>query len=149
MLRKLFFFFFLQDARFGEILDKLRLQKRGTGINWSPQYNMETLMNLFFVHNSKSKLSFSLRWGGHSSCWKYLWHFELRSPRLFWSGARAERDWRRQSSHQHREEAGEEQDYWRPHAQVEALLSVGCYCACAWCTLLFSKLYFSLLVNET
>ena len=59
-------------------------------------------------------------------CWhggrgQHFWHFQLRPPRLLRGGARPDRDWRRQSSHQHGEETRKEQGHRWPHSQIRSL----------------------------
>ena len=63
---------------------------------------------------------FHFRWGWHGSRRKHFWHLQLRPSRLFGGGACSDRDWRRQSSHQHREETGKEQEHRRPHSQIRS-----------------------------
>lgn len=114
---KLSILFFLQDSRFGEILDKLRLQKRGTGKNtrfWAVRFSLNFHRNrsacIWFV--------FSFRRCWHGSCGQHFWHLELWPSRLLRGAAGPKCDWRRQSSHQHREETGKKQGHWWPYPQI-------------------------------
>ena len=95
----------------------------------------ETLNCVFFF------FYFRRRW--YSCRGKCVWHFQLRSPRLFWGGVGTERDWRRQSSDQHRKETGEEQVHWGPHSQIRKQRhKLGFAFTSAWCIISSSCAFF-------
>lgn len=75
----------------------------------------------FIFHRNRSTCLcclFLFRRCWHSSCGQHFWHLQFWPSRLLGGATRPERDWRRQSSHQHREEAGKEQGHRWPYPQI-------------------------------